>query len=323
MYQQVSQLVSEELQFLEEELNRYLASQNPLISQISRHICESGGKRIRPLLVLLCSRLCGYPGEDVVVYASVVEFVHTATLLHDDVIDEATTRRGVPSANARWGNSIPVLVGDYLFSVSNALLVEKKQPRILEVMANTVKSIVDGELWEIFKRRDFGTTEEDYFSIITKKTAALFAFCCQIGAILGEKGNSHEQALANFGLNLGIAFQLVDDLLDLTSHPQKLGKPVGNDLREGNLTLPLIHLIKRANPGEVKRIQQIVQNVNGGSADVDYIHQLLDRYDSSCYVLQIASQYIQQAKENLSIFDGSAFHQALLSLSDYVVRRES
>jgi octaprenyl-diphosphate synthase len=316
-------LVEKELQLLEGELNRYLNSRNPLITQISRHISESGGKRIRPLLVLLCSKLCGYPGEEAVVFASVVEFIHVATLLHDDVIDEAATRRGTPSANTIWGNSVPVLVGDYLFSLASVMVAEKKQYRMLGLIADTIKTVVDGELLEIAKRNDLSPTEEDYFSIIKNKTASLFAFSCQIGAILGKQGNSHEQALVNFGYNLGIAFQLVDDMLDLTSQTQKLGKPAGNDLKEGNLTLPLIHLLQHATPQEVAQVRQIMQAADPSPADAELIHKLLEKYDSSRYIMQIASQYIQQAKSELSVFDKSEFCQALLTLSDYIVNRES
>ncbi len=321
-YKEVSQLVSEELQILEGELGRHLASRNPLISQISEHICRSGGKRIRPVLVLLCCKLCDYQDKDSVVYAAVVELLHTATLLHDDVVDEAATRRGTSSANSLWGNKLPVLVGDYLYSTSSLLVVEKNQPRILELMANTIRSIVDGELLETFKCRDFNVTEEEYFSVIGSKTAALFALCCQIGGVLGKKGNSHDKALAGFGLNLGIAFQLIDDLFDLIAQPKKLGKPVGNDVKEGNITLPLIHLLKQANATETERIKQIFQNANGNPVDMSYIKELLEKYESKHYVLQLAAKYIQQAKDDLSFFDDSTFSEALLTISDYVIDRD-
>lgn len=321
-YQEVSQLVSKELQALERDLKQHLFSRNPLISQLNNHICESGGKRIRPMLVFLCCKLCDYPGDEAVVYAAAVELVHTATLLHDDVIDEAATRRGVASANSKWGNRIPILVGDYLYSISSTLIVEKDQPRVMKIMADTVKAIVEGELLEIYKCRDVETTEEDYFSVISNKTASLFSLCCQIGGILGNKGKAHEQALAGFGLNLGIAFQLVDDLLDIVSQPEKLGKPVGNDLKEGNLTLPIIHLLKHANSAEVKHLQEIIQSDNGNLVDTAYINQLLDRYESKHYALKLASQYIERAKKDLNVFDDSTFSQALLTLSDYVIDRE-
>ncbi len=321
-YQEVSQLVIKELQALERDLKQHLYSQNPLISQLSKHLSESRGKRIRPMLVFLCCKLCDYPGDEAVVYAAAVELVHTATLLHDDVIDEATTRRGAASANSKWGNRIPILVGDYLYSISSMLIVDKDQPRIMKIMADTVKAVVEGELLEIYKCRDIKTTEEDYFSVISNKTASLFSLCCQIGGILGKKGKSYEKALAGFGLNLGIAFQLVDDLLDIVSQPEKLGKPVGNDLKEGNLTLPIIHLLQNANPTETKHIRDIIQSDNGNLTDTAYINQLLDRYEGKNYTLQFASRYIKQAKEDLSVFDDSTFSQALLALSDYVIDRE-
>jgi octaprenyl-diphosphate synthase len=322
LFQEVSQLIEKELKILEVELEQRLNNRNHLVSQISKHVCVSGGKRIRPILVLLCSKLCGYEDDRVVIYASIVEYVHIATLLHDDVIDEAATRRGTPSANNIWGNSIPILVGDYLFSLASVMVAQQKQHQILELMSDTIKTIVDGELLEIGRRRDFCPTEEDYFSVIGKKTASLFAFCCQIGAILGNKSNSLQQAMVNFGYNLGIAFQLVDDVLDLTSYQQQLGKPAGNDIKEGNITLPLIHLFKHAKPQEVDRIQNIISKAESSTTqDIEYVHKLLDKYNSDRYVMNVAADYIRQAKEELAHFDRSQFYDALLTLSDYIIQR--
>ncbi len=322
LYKEIAELVSDELQFLEQELGRHLSSDNPLVSQISEHIRKSGGKRIRPVLVLLCCKMCDYQEQDAILYAAVTELIHTATLLHDDVIDEAATRRGVPSANNLWGNKLPVLVGDYLYSTSSLMVIERNQPKIVKMMAGTIRSVVDGELLETFKCGDFSVTEEEYFSVVSDKTASLFAFCCQIGGILGKKENSQVEALANFGRNLGIAFQLVDDLFDLIAQPKKLGKPVGNDIKEGNITLPLIHLLKQVTPAETERIRQIFQSANGGPVDITYIKELLERYESKQYILGLAAQHIQKARQDLSHFDDSAFTQALLSLADYVIDRD-
>ncbi len=321
LYQKIANLVSQELQDVEKELIGYLSGSNPLISKASEHICKSGGKRIRPLLVLLCAKLCGYSGSDAIVCASASEMMHTATLLHDDVIDEATTRRGSASVNSVLGNSVPILVGDYLFSLSSVLLADHHLYEILGMLSNTIKTVVDGELLEIVQRKDFDTTEEHYYAIVTKKTASLFAFCCQIGAILGKNGNSHQAALANFGLKLGIAFQVIDDLLDFTAQEKKLGKPVGNDIKEGNLTLLLIHLLQQATTSEQARVKEIIQNADSDYSQADYINELIEKYNIGANISKIAKDYIQDAQKSLSIFDKSDYLDALLTISDYVVYR--
>ena len=213
--------------------------------EIGRYVQEGGGKRVRPALLLLASRLSGYRGERAVTLASTVEFIHTASLLHDDIIDEATTRRGRRSVNSRWGNDITVLLGDFLYTKAMAMALSQDNLRILRLLSDVTLRLIEGEILEIERNGNMRVTVEDHVDTIRRKTADLFAACTRIGAILGAVGDPREAALASYGLNLGLCFQMVDDLLDFTAEEKTLGKPVANDLREGKVTLPMIFLLRR------------------------------------------------------------------------------
>ena len=222
----------------------------PLVGEIGRYIRDGGGKRIRPALLLLPCRLCGYRGERAILLAAVVEFIHTATLLHDDIIDEATVRRGRRSVNSRWGNDITVLLGDFLYTKSMSMALSQDNLRILRLLSDVTLRMIEGELLEIERNGDLDVSADDHLDIIRRKTAALFSACLRIGGMLGEVGEERERALASYGLNLGICFQMVDDLLDFTADEKVLGKPVANDLREGKLTLPVdLHAAARRGRG--------------------------------------------------------------------------
>ena len=242
----IIQLVEEDLARVEEIFEAQFRSDVGLVGEIGRYIREGGGKRIRPALLLLACRLCGYRGERAITLASVVEFIHTATLLHDDIIDEATVRRGKRSVNSRWGNDITVLLGDFLYTKSMSMALSQDNLPILRLLSDVTLRMIEGELLEIERNGDLRMSEAQHVDIIRRKTADLFAACLSIGATLGEVGEEKRRALTSYGLNLGICFQMVDDLLDFTADEKVLGKPVNNDLREGKLTLPVIYLLRKA-----------------------------------------------------------------------------
>ncbi|HET9316606.1 MAG TPA: polyprenyl synthetase family protein, partial [Vicinamibacteria bacterium] len=236
---EIVQVVGDDLARVEDFFEEQVRSDVPLIAEVGRAIREAGGKRIRPALVLLSCRLCGYRGDRAVLLAAVVEFLHAATLLHDDVVDEADRRRGRPSVNRRWGNDLAVLLGDFLYAKSIAMALSQDNLRILSLLSEATLRMVEGQLLEIQHCADLQVTPAEHIDIIRRKTAALFAACMRIGAILGDAGEARERALAGYGTSLGICFQMVDDLLDLTADEERLGKPVASDLREGKLTLPV------------------------------------------------------------------------------------
>ena len=249
--------MEEDLKRVDREFRKNLRSHVPIIAAIGEHLLRSGGKRVRAKLVLLSAKLCDYSGESHISMASLIEFIHTATLLHDDVVDNAKWRRGVKSANAEWGNEACVLVGDFLFTKCFTRMVESNNWRILHTISKATTIIAEGELEELIRTNDLSLTEEKYLSIIARKTAYLISAATEIGAILGNASKEKEDALAKFGMEVGIAFQLIDDNLDYTSHES--GKEIGMDLQEGKITLPLIFTLKNCDPGEKALIQETVK----------------------------------------------------------------
>lgn len=319
---EVFKLVQDDMQRVEKEISSRLNMDNPLISAVSKHIFNSGGKRMRPMLLLLCSKLCNYQGNMDVIYAVSIEFIHVATLLHDDVIDESETRRGAPSANAKWGAKIPVLVGDYLYSMANIMLSSEGNAGMFATASDAIMEVSDGEILEDLKKHDPTITEAEYLEIIIKKTAALFYACCKMGAILGGQGEEGQDALTNYGLKMGIAFQMMDDVLDFVASEKKLGKPLGNDLREGNITIPIIRLFEKTNPAEKERLQEILKNPQGSDDELKYVLGLLENYKIVQAIYTEACQYIEEAKASLSIFEDNRYRQALCAVADYVVSRD-
>ena len=251
-------IIEEDLKNVELQFIKYLQSDVPLISKIAEYVFSSGGKRIRPALLLLSARLCNYNGNRHVPFASVIEFIHTATLLHDDVIDKAQLRRGIASANTLWGNEASVLVGDYLFSKSFSIMVDEGNLDLLRALSNATTTIAEGEVLQLVSMNNLHITQDHYIEVIKNKTAILLATACQAGAILGMVSAEFETALQNFGLELGIAFQLIDDTLDYVSSEEKFGKSIGHDLKEGKITLPLIHTLKNCSPVERAEIATIL-----------------------------------------------------------------
>src|SRR5207344_3311781 len=242
---QIFEPIREDLEAVEREFVRHIQSRVALIPEMGRYIQKSGGKRVRPAVLLMAARLAGYTGDRAVLYAAVVEFIHTATLVHDDIIDDADLRRGRAAVHSRWGNDITVLLGDYLYIKSMALALTHDTLDLVRVLCDVTLQMIEGELYQLTKNGDADITEDDHFDIIRRKTAYLFGGCAEIGGMLGKVGAEREQALREYGFSLGIAFQLVDDLLDVTGDAEALGKPVGGDLREGKMTLPLIHLLQQ------------------------------------------------------------------------------
>ena len=312
----------DDLERVEEAMRQSLASDVQLISTIGHHLFSGGGKRIRPLLLLASAQLAGYEGPRAVAHGCVVELIHTATLLHDDVVDEADQRRGVPTANATWGNHASVLVGDYLFATSFSLMAQDGDVRIMQAMAKAVTQLAEGEVLQLVNTCNITEDEDEYLDVVKRKTAALILSACRIGAILGEAPPEQEEALALFGLETGMAFQLVDDALDYMAEEERLGKTVGKDLMEGHVTLPLIYLFRNATAAERETVQEILLGDEVDRRQVEKVIGLMKNYKAIDYTLQTASRYVAQAKKRLSVFEDSGAREALATIADYIVTRD-
>lgn len=312
--------MEEDLKRVDREFRKNLRSHVPIIAAIGEHLLRSGGKRVRAKLVLLSAKLCDYSGESHISMASLIEFIHTATLLHDDVVDNAKWRRGVKSANAEWGNEACVLVGDFLFTKCFTRMVESNNWRILHTISKATTIIAEGELEELIRTNDLSLTEEKYLSIIARKTAYLISAATEIGAILGNASKEKEDALAKFGMEVGIAFQLIDDNLDYTSHES--GKEIGMDLQEGKITLPLIFTLKNCDPGEKALIQETVKAQPITEKAFLRVLEVIERYRGVQYTREKAKEYVERAKGYLHPFPNSREKEALCTLADFVLERK-
>jgi len=317
----IMDLIGNELAQVEDEFKKNLQSEVPLIPKIGEHLLLSGGKRFRPTVLLLSAKLCGYKGSRQIQVASIIEFIHTATLLHDDVVDDAELRRGNASANSIWGSEASVLVGDFLLSKSFFLMVDDGDLKILDTIARATTQMAEGEIQELMRTSDPSITEEEYLSIVINKTASLISATCQIGAILGGVDGIKEQALANFGMNLGIAFQFMDDSLDYTSTEKRFGKEIGIDLQGGKITLPLIHTLRSCSPSEREDVVEIVLSESSDERGFLNVVDLINRYGGIEYTLQQARGYVAKAKGSLDCFRPSREKKALLAMANYVVER--
>jgi octaprenyl-diphosphate synthase len=316
-------LVADELSQVEAELFHGLNSGIHVIDEVGNHILKSGGKRFRPLIALLVSRFFNYQGKHHIDLACALEYLHTATLLHDDVVDNGRIRRGSYTANSVWGDKTSVLVGDFLFSYSFSLLVRIGILNILKIFSETTSQMAKGETFELNHLGNLDLSEEDYFSIITDKTASLFSAACECSAILGEAQQEVQHALGSYGLNLGIAFQLIDDLLDYVASEEEFGKSIGKDLKEKKVTLPLIYTLRNLTD-EKKRKVQATLNKNVLSEDkVSWIIRLVKDEGGFDCVLKQAKKYSELAKENLRSLPSSPEKNALLEAADYVVERKN
>jgi octaprenyl-diphosphate synthase len=314
-------LIGKDLKNVELQFKKDLQSDVPLIRKVGEYVLSSGGKRIRPALLLLSAKLCGYSGDRHVPLASVVEFIHTATLLHDDVVDNANLRRGLASANTLWGNEASVLVGDFLFSKSFSLMVADGDLAVLKVMSAATTIIAEGEVLQLVSTSDMDLTEERYIEVVKCKTAILLSAACQAGAILGNADPEREAALSDFGLGLGIAFQLMDDTLDYIASEELFGKSIGHDLEEGKITLPLILTLKHCTPAEREQIGEVVEKDFLEKSDFSLVIDLVNRYGGIEYTIDRARHYIAEAKSRLELFADSREKEAMMGLSDYVVTR--
>ncbi|MCH6565315.1 MAG: polyprenyl synthetase family protein [Proteobacteria bacterium] len=312
-------LTESDMQRVNQVITENLASDVVLINQLSQHIIYSGGKRLRPILVLLSAKACGYSGDDDALLAAVVEFIHTATLLHDDVVDESEMRRGQKTANNIWGNEAAVLVGDYLYSRAFQMMVRAESMRIMDLLADATNTIAQGEVLQLLNIHDADTTEEKYHEVIYGKTACLFEAATRIGAILGDSDTGLEQAMADFGRHLGTAFQLVDDALDYTANSDELGKNVGDDLAEGKPTLPLIYAMQHGNDEQKALIRKAIEE--GGLEHISAITNILDETGALAYTLGQARSESTLAKAAIKSLPQNEFKQALLFLADYATQR--
>ncbi|NLN59568.1 MAG: polyprenyl synthetase family protein [Deltaproteobacteria bacterium] len=320
--QDVFRLYAEDLKQVKAYMESSLRSEVRLIPEIIRHIIDSGGKRFRPLLLLAASDLCGYSGDRRYPLATVIEFIHTATLLHDDVIDEADVRRGKASANRVWGNAASVLVGDFLYSKSFRLLTEYGNLDIIRLLSTTSNIMSEGEVLQLLKRGDVSITEADYLSIIDKKTAVLISAACALGGHLGGVDPGMIEALARYGLGVGAAFQMTDDTLDYIAREDEFGKAIGKDLEEGKLTLPLIRTMAQGSKEEKTRMQTLLRKTARTPEDIGEIRALIGRYDGISYTLDKAAALIAEARERLAVFPDTPQKTVLLTIADHIVERK-
>jgi octaprenyl-diphosphate synthase len=270
----------------------------------------------------MASRLCGYRGERAILYASVVEFIHTATLVHDDIIDGSDLRRGRLAVHSQWGNEVTVLLGDYLYIKSMALALSEDSIDLIRLLCDVTLRMIEGELYQLTKNGDAGVSEEEHLEIIRRKTAYLFSACAEIGGMLGTVGSEERKALAGYGLSLGMLFQLVDDLLDLSGNARTLGKPVGSDLREGKVTLPVIHLLKKADDNARQLIHSIVEKREMPTKSWQEVSRLLTQHGALDYAYSQAVEYGKAAKKHLSIFPPTPDREVLMALPDYLLSRD-
>ncbi len=316
------ELIAPKLQLVDEELRRNFQSQIKTISDVGEHILAGGGKRLRPALLLLVSKMLRYDGYRDVIYGAVVEFIHTATLVHDDIIDEAAIRRGRTSINYRWGNHLTVLVGDYLYTHSMSLALAEGNLEILRLLSNVTIRMIEGEILGLEQNGRADLSMEDYFDIVSRKTAALFGACCRIPGYLVDLPDSTAAALFNYGKNLGICFQLIDDILDFTSSTEVLGKPALSDLKEGKLTLPLILTLPRATPPERETIERVGAAKSFDGMDPAEIIDIVRKYSALEETREIARDYAQRARTALEPFPASPAREALDLALDFVLERD-
>jgi octaprenyl-diphosphate synthase len=315
----IKALVRDDLEATNREILERLRSDVVLINQLGSYIVGSGGKRLRPILVLMASRAFGYNGPHHIHLAAIVEFIHTATLLHDDVVDASDLRRGHSTANSVWGNEAAVLVGDFLYSRSFEMMVEVGNMRIMEILAHTTNTIARGEVLQLLNCHDPETSEERYMDVIRSKTAKLFEASSRLGAVISGQAEPIETAMAAYGRHLGAAFQLVDDALDYGRHNPELGKNIGDDLAEGKPTLPLIHAMQHGNEQQRQLVREAIEQ--GGLERIDAVVDAIESTGSIAYTARRAEDEAAMAKQALSVVPDSLYRQALFDLAHFSVHR--
>ncbi len=320
--EQILESVRQDLADIEVALQKNLKPHFPLVSHVAKYIMFSGGKRIRPLLMVLSARLCGYKGKYDKTLSVVFEYLHAATLLHDDVVDDADVRRGNPVAHAVWGSPATVLVGDFLLARSIAIAAQTGSVPIIDILAYTTAQMSEGEIHQLLHKGDLSVSETDYMEVISRKTACLIQAACQVGALLAEASEEQAHALRDYGYELGIAFQMADDLLDYTADASVLGKPIGTDLREGKLTLPIIRALDRATGEDRTRMETTIRDTDLAEADFETVLELVKKYGGIAYTKDRAREHIGRAKARLDAFRPSQPKRLLEQLADYVLVRE-
>ena len=315
------ELLRDDLAAIEREFGRDTVSNVSAITEIGEYLREGGGKRLRPALLLLSSKLFDYRGRGAIRLGAVVEIIHTATLVHDDIIDEAQTRRGRPAANTQWGNSRCVLAGDWLYMQAFKIAVQERNFRVLDVLIELTQQMVEGELLQMEKLGRL-INQDEHFDLIYRKTACLFSVCMRLGGVLGEASPEQESSLAHYGRDLGMAFQIVDDVLDLTASETVLGKPVASDLREGKVTMAVIHALERCTAEEREQIETVLRDRAFNGVTHAQILAILNRYGSLDAAHEKAAQYAESARKAICTFPDSEFKRALLWAPEFVVARE-
>jgi octaprenyl-diphosphate synthase len=319
----LSQLLGSELDRVNQVIVERMQSPVELIPQLAGHLVASGGKRLRPMLTLGCARLCGYSGSRHIALAAAIEFIHTATLLHDDVVDASDLRRGRDTANAVWGNKPAILVGDFLFSRSFELMVADGSLRILEILSRTSSVIAEGEVLQLMTQNDLQTTEDSYLEVVQAKTAELFAAASRIGAVMAERPREEEEALDRFGRNLGIAFQLVDDMLDFSARQTELGKCIGDDFRDGKVTLPILVAYGRGDQAERAFWRRALEEMDQRAGDLEQAIELVERHGALAETLSRARAYGASAIDALAIFHDGIERRALIEAAAFATERSS
>jgi len=318
----ITQIIEPELEEFNKLFRESIKSKIGIVDLITRYLLKQKGKKIRPILVLLSSKIAGGINERSYRGAGLVELLHTATLVHDDVVDNAETRRYFPSINAIWKNKIAVLMGDYLLAKGLMLAIDSKDFDFLEVITDTVRRMSEGELLQISKTRKLDNDEETYLKIISDKTASLISTCCEIGARAATNDNLKIEALKQFGENLGIAFQIRDDILDYVGKTKLIGKPLGGDIREKKLTLPLIHALSKSNNAESDKILKTIKK-GGNKLDLNDVIDFVKKYDGISYSEKVSKEYAQKAINSLDIFESSEAKDSLIKLVEFVVNRKN
>lgn len=323
-FEAIVNLIGDDLRAVESILTENTASEYSFVDMAVQHVVEGGGKRLRPILVVLSAKASGYEGPDAHKLAAVVELIHVASLVHDDVLDEATIRRGRETLQTIWGNKVAVLVGDYLHARVLSMLVSRHaNDPAMDILADTTQAMCEGEVIHAYKSGDFDISEEEYLKIISFKTGKLIAASCTLGAHLGSSNKNSVEAFTAYGKHIGAAFQMVDDLLDFVEDTDKLGKNAFGDLREGKLTFPIIHTRQMCDDQEKKVLEKVLNPDTDETEAIAYVNTLFDKYNVESHCLQVAQSYADRAKDALTLVEQSESLNALLDLADYVVSRDS
>lgn len=317
--QSIYSLIQDDMTAVDELIQQRLQSDVALINQLGFYIINSGGKRLRPAIAILAARACGYEGNKHINLATIIEFIHTTTLLHDDVVDNSDMRRGQETANTLWGNEASVLVGDFLYTRSFEMMVEIESMRLMQILSHTTNVIAEGEVLQLLNCHDADTTEARYLEVIHHKTAKLFEAAGQLGAVISGSDNATETAMANYAMHLGSAFQLVDDLLDYSQSSETIGKNIGDDLAEGKPTLPLIYAMRHGNAEQAAIIREAIEQ--GQRDRINDIIEIIQNTGAIDYTAHTAENEVMQAKQALSRIVESPYKQALLSLADFAIQR--